>query len=109
MTSLRPTIVLRRGALLQALSFLPALDFQVLLAIVPHACPTMARAWVTVERLAAELRLTNAIVDDALLRLNQHRLIHTFARRGNLLGIELGPVFVRESEAPENLPVEPPV
>lgn len=109
MTSLRPTIVLRRGALLQALSALSAIDLQVFVALLPHACPTTARSWLTVERLAAELRLTNAIVDDALLRLNQHRLILTFARRGDLLGIELGPVFVRESEAPENLPVEPPV
>ncbi|MDB4928259.1 MAG: hypothetical protein JWM10_743 [Myxococcaceae bacterium] len=88
------------------LSVLSAIDLQVLVALMPHACPTTARAWVTLERLAAGLRLTTPIVDEALLRLNRHRLILTFVRRGDLLGIEIGTVFVRESEPPDDLPVE---
>ena len=106
MTPLRVIITLRRSPLLWAVTKLPPLDVTVLLYLVAHACPTTARAWATPGRIAQDLGLTSGVVEQALVHLARESMLTTFVVRGDLQGIELGPLIVRDHDAPENLPIE---
>ena len=107
MSSLRPTITLRRTVVLWIATRLSPLDVTVLLYLVAHACPTTARVWMTPARTAEDLGLTSGVVEQVLVHLARESVLTTFVVRGNLHGIELGPVLIRDHDAPENLPVEP--
>ena len=105
MTSPRPIVRLRREELARAAGLpLPAL--RVLLALVVRACPMTGRVWLPPSRLGDEICLPVAIVEEAFDRLGEHGLLEEHpALFERMRCVELGPVFVRDRFAPENLPV----
>lgn len=109
MTPPEPILRLRRAELARALRR-PAVELQVLVALLVHACPETRRVWEPPERLAELLELPVSLVDDALHALGSLDFLEqhpTLMRQ--LRCVELGPVFVRRTTAPENLPVDPAV
>lgn len=116
MTMLRPVIRLRRERLLAALRSLPVEETAVLLLLATQACPTTGRVWTSALRIADELnvpRLPNGLeappvlIETLLTRLERRGHLRSLPSRFGIRTLELGPVFVRDVEAPENLPVAP--
>lgn len=106
MTTQSSTITLRREPLARAIRLLAPLDTQVLLHLLLRSCPTTGRVWTSLGRLAEELGMTPTLVEHALSRLTEQKLVEIMPPRHGTLGcIEFGPVLVRGEMAPENLPM----
>lgn len=107
MTRPQPVLRIRREDLARAQS-LAAPELRVLLALLVRACPTTGRVWDPPERLAEELELPLTLVQDALHALAGLDFLgeHPTLMR-QLRCVELGPVFLRQFDTPENLPIEP--
>ena len=108
MTLLRPVIRLRRERLLAAVRSLSPQEVAILTLLLTQACPTTSRVWTSTTRLADELKVSPALVEALLDRLEVHQQLRVLPVRGAIRTIELGPVFVRDVEAPDNLPLAPP-
>lgn len=109
MSAILPHLTLRREALLQVLSVLPPIDIAVLLYVLAtRVCPTTGRAWAKPGWIATHLKLTDGLARRALEAIARTGIVRIFTVHGDLYGLELGRVFVRHAEAPDNLPVEPP-
>jgi len=100
-------LTLRRRELHEALTKLRPLDTVVLFLLVVRAHPRNARVWTTIERLSAELGFSDTLVTDTLDRLVDRGFATKIPSRAPLLSLEVGPLLVREGEAPENIPLEP--
>lgn len=100
-------LTLRRRELHDALTNLRPLDVVVLLLLVVRSHPRNGRVWTTMERLSAELGLSGALVTDTLDRLVDQGFLAKVPSKAPLLALEVGPLLVREGEAPENIPLEP--
>ncbi len=107
MSMLRPVVRLRRERLLGALRNLSVQEAAILILLVTQACPTTGRVWTSTSRIADELKVSPAVVETLLDRLELLGHVTSATARGSIRTIELGPVFVRDAEAPENLPVAP--
>lgn len=107
MTMLRPIICLRREVLLGALRNLSVLEVAVLLVLVTQTCPTTGRVWTSAARIADELKVSPAVVETLLDRLEFVGFLRSAPVRGSIRTIELGLIFMRTADAPENLPVAP--
>ncbi len=105
MTSPRPIVRLRREELARA-GDLPFLATRVLLALVVRACPVTGRVWLSPARLGDEIGLPESLILDAIERLGAAGFLEEHPALFERMGcIELGPVFIRDRFAPENLPV----
>ncbi len=100
-------ITLRRHELHEALTRLRPLDAVILLDLVVRSHPRGGRAWTTIERLSADLGISGQLIADALERLVDQGYLEKIPSRAPLLSLEVGPLLVRDGEAPENIPVEP--
>ena len=109
MMPLQPIIRLRRTELERALR-LPSGQLQVLVFLLTHACPVTARVWDRAERIAECLDQPVSLVEDALHALAGREFLEAHpALMHQLRCVELGPIFQRSHEPPENLPVDPAV
>lgn len=105
---LRPVIHLRRERLLAVTRHLSAQEVTLLVVLFAQACPTTGRVWTSASRLADELQLSPSLVETLLDRLDLAGHLRSAPVRGSIRTLELGPVFLRDVEAPENLPLAPP-
>lgn len=107
MTPPQAIIRLRRTELERALR-LPVGQLQVLVFLLTRACPVTARVWHPPERIAEFLDQPVSLVEDALHALAGRDFLEAHPTLMHQLRcVELGPVFQRSHEPPENLPVEP--
>lgn len=107
MTPLRPSVQLRRESLLQALRILPPTEIAVLVLLVLHACPRTGIVWASPSTIAERLRLTTGIVESALTHLVREHCLSNYSHLVDRRGLMLGSIFIKEGEAPDNIPVEP--
>ncbi len=107
MTTSPTTITLRREPLARALGRLAPMDAFVLLHLALTAHPATGRVWATLHRLAEDLAIPSGIVEHAVTRLAEQKLVEVQSPRHGRLGcIDLDPVLVRSDDVPANLPVE---
>ncbi|MDB4930571.1 MAG: hypothetical protein JWM10_3055 [Myxococcaceae bacterium] len=108
MTTPSHSLQLRRLALKHALRTLSPTSFRMLLHLATDACEDTARVWTTPLRLAEDIGSPASLVSETLDLLVERKHMKLWSRsHAALRCYELGPLFVRRSEAPENLPVEP--
>jgi DNA-binding MarR family transcriptional regulator len=107
MTMLRPVLHLRRERLLAAVRGLSAQEAATLVLLLTQACPTTGRIWTSASRLADDLKVSSTLVETLLDTLELRGHLRSAPARGSIRTLELGPVFVRDAEAPANLPVAP--
>lgn len=107
MTMLRPVIRLRREKLVSALRNLTFQEAVILILLASQACPTSGRVWTSSNRIAEDLQLSPTLVESILDRLELLGHLDVAPARGSIRVVELGPVVVRDADAPENLPVAP--
>lgn len=100
-------LTLRRLELHEVLTKLRPLDAVLLLLLVVRAHPRNGRVWTTTEHLSAELGFSGALVTDALDRLVGQGFAMKIPSKAPILSLEVGPLLVREGEAPDNVPLEP--
>lgn len=103
MTSL---LILRREVLEHALKTLPSLHVAVLGRILVAVDPASGCLWVTTEGFGRLCNLSPPLVTHTLGALEAAGLISVNHERRDLLRIELGSIYIRNAEAPHNLPVE---
>lgn len=108
MTTSSLPLMLRRLALKHAIRTLSPTSFRTLLHLVTDVCQDTGRVWTTPLRLAEDLGLPATLVSETLDLLVERKHLTLWSRsHAALRCYELGPLFVRRAEAPDNLPVAP--
>jgi hypothetical protein len=108
MTTSPHPLELRRLALKHAIRTLSPTSFRMLLSLASDTCVDTGRVWTTPLRLAEDLGVPATLVSETLDLLVERKHLSLWSRsHAALRCYEFGPLFVRRSEAPENLPVEP--
>jgi len=101
-----PIITLRREQLSRAVRHLDGEDLRVLVAILVAATGD-GHALIPPARLAEVVRIDPGDVEAALRRLAEADLLELLPHGVlDVRGVELGPLFVRDREAPDHLPFE---
>lgn len=102
------TLVLRRRAARLAIRLLDPFALRVLILLALRADPRTGRDWYALTTLADDLRATEKDSEHALRELERLGFIERLPAHGAWsASIELGPIFVRETPPPHNLPTPP--